>query len=97
MHFGNMTGLDFLCTVKLISVLMEIRFIIRLICLKINLNRVVTVSKFLDCLFVCLLLLKIKGGDGHREAQINSQHLTLRSVLGKQLSGVWLVGSGLPV
>lgn len=96
MRFGNMDGLDFLCTVKLISVLMEVWFVIRLICLKINLNGVVTVSKCLDCLFVYLLLLKIKEGEGHREAQINNQHLPLCSVLGKQLSVVWPVGSGLP-
>lgn len=74
---------------------MEVWFIIRLICLKINLNQLVTVSKFLDCLFVYLLLLKIKERDGHRQAQIDSQRLALCSVLGKQLSAVWPVGSGL--
>lgn len=74
---------------------MEVWFVIRLIGLKINRNRVVTVSKYLDCLLVYLLLLKIKEGDGHMEARINSQCLALCSVLGKQLSVVWPVGSGL--
>lgn len=88
-----MSGLDFLCTVKLISVLMKIRFIIDLFK---NQFKSSGYSIQIFGLFVCLLLLKIKEGDGHREAQINSEHLTLCSVLGKQLSGVWPVGSGLP-